>query len=79
MKNSEMISTPNLSWRIYICVGRKISVRRKKNFKEYLAQAKNGGAKEMIRVGLIYAGGLGVAKDLSAAKKFFNAVKGNEE
>ena len=49
-----------------------------KHFQRYLSQARDGGDKEKIRCGLIYAKGLGVPKNFSKAQNFFDAVKSNE-
>ena len=56
---------------------RKTFTAAQRHFQKYLSQASDGGDKEKIRCGLIYAKGLGVPKDLSKAKKFFDAVKDN--
>ncbi len=55
----------------------KTLMAAQQRFQRYLSQARDGGDKEKIRCGLIYAKGLGVPKNFSKAQNFFDAVKGN--
>lgn len=57
----------------------KTASRAQQLFEAYLRRADNGGAKERIRRGLIYAKGLGVSKNLNKARQCFTAVEGNTE
>ena len=44
-------------------------------FGQYVSRASNGGVRELIRVALIYAKGLGTVKNLTEARKFFEAAR----
>ena len=46
-------------------------------FKHYKSQTDNGDVKAKIRLGLMYAQGLGVEKNLDAAKKIIESIKEN--
>lgn len=54
-----------------------IQVEAKKVFTQYKSKADNGDVKAKIRLGLMYAQGLGVEKDLDAARKIIESVKEN--
>lgn len=44
-------------------------------FDQYVSRAANGGVRELIRVALIFAKGLGTVKNLTKARKFFDAAR----
>ena len=51
--------------------------RRKKFFERVITAAKSGRPREMITVGLCYANGLGVKKEVELSKFWFNKVMEN--